>query len=325
MTSSDHSLIRSRDRSNVDVAVAAWLKDVERRSAKTHRAYEDAITSFRQLLWSMDLDLDAPRGLVRTTAQEWAATPRADGAPVAPATYNQRLAIVGSFFTYAINADLLDVKHPTHGMKPMKNEAYQSARPIPSEHVEASLAAIDRSDLIGKRDYALLMIALTTGRRLSELRGMNVGHVTRAGSRLIVEFPHAKGGKVMRDELAAKTASALKRYLSALYGAEWATQSEAPVWVSFSDRSRGHRLSRQSIAEICLSRLGISKVHALRHTFAHEMERQGAPASLIQAKLGHSSLETTGRYLRALDAASNPFADKLAQSFDATSGDEDHE
>ena len=55
-----------------------------------------------------------------------------------------------------------------------------------------------------------------------------------------------------------------------------------------------------------------ASVHSLRHTFARMMEDAGAKVSDIQARLGHESLATTGRYLAALRRAENPHADDLA-------------
>ncbi len=108
-------------------------------------------------------------------------------------------------------------------------------------------------------------------------------------------------------------------YLHALYGdavLQEGSSPDAPVWVSSSrNGSRGQALGIQSIADICERRLGTSKVHALRHTFARAMEDSGAKVSEIQARLGHDSLATTGRYLAALHRADNPHADRLVSLF----------
>jgi integrase len=71
-------------------------------------------------------------------------------------------------------------------------------------------------------------------------------------------------------------------------------------------------LTLQAIADLCERRLGTSTVHALRHTFAHAMEQVGAKVSEIQARPGHNSLDTTGRYLAALRSAENAHAGDLA-------------
>jgi site-specific recombinase XerD len=69
------------------------------------------------------------------------------------------------------------------------------------------------------------------------------------------------------------------------------------------------------IARLAEQHLGTSKVHALRHTFAREMEADGAKTSEIQARLGHASMATTGIYLAALKSAENSHAESLARRF----------
>jgi integrase len=166
------------------------------------------------------------------------------------------------------------------------------------------------------RDYVLLAVALQTGRRLSELAALRWRAVHPDGDRVTLTWERAKGGKVLRDTLPAPVGRALMHYLAALYGAELGRlPNDAPIWVSCSPHGRAQALGVRSIARICERWLGTSKVHALRHTFARTMEDQGAKVSEIQARLGHSSLATTGRYLAALNQAENKHADALAGVF----------
>ena len=71
----------------------------------------------------------------------------------------------------------------------------------------------------------------------------------------------------------------------------------------------------QAISDICLKRLGVSRVHALRHTGALAAVKAGQPVSELQAELGHESLATTGLYVKALQAGENPYADSIAELF----------
>src|SRR5258707_6471584 len=76
---------------------------------------------------------------------------------------------------------------------------------------------------------------------------------------------------------------------------------ERPLWVSLAGNgTAGHPLTARAIAHLCEKRLGTSKVHALRHTFARALEDAGAKVSEIQAALGHADLGTTWRYLARL-------------------------
>src|SRR5262249_48458571 len=82
---------------------------------------------------------------------------------------------------------------------------------------------------------------------------------------------------------------------------------EQPLWISLANNgTAGHTLTTRTIARICERRLGTSKVHALRHTFARTMEDAKAKVSEIQAALGHADLGTTGRYLAHLQQGEIP-------------------
>lgn len=309
-------------RSRVALAIAAWLdaKSTRSGSAKTRSAYEGTLASFRAAVQVYGLDLDAyDTRALSLVLQAWAGRARArDGRPVTAATYNQRLAIVSSFYVFAKRRDLLVRDNPTASVDKRPVQSYAAAVPLVAGDVAASMAAIDQTAPAGLRDYALLAVALATGRRLSELAGLRWGHISSAGGRVTLIWPHAKGAKVLRDALPAAAADALMRWLSAAYGPDLgpALPPDAPVWIALSrNLSRGRAMGIQSIADVCERRLGTSKVHATRHTFAHAMEHVGAHVSEIQARLGHSSLQTTGRYLAALRSAENPHADDVAALF----------
>jgi integrase len=287
----------------VDLALAAWLDAKANRtgSARTARTYRALIASFRGLLRERGLDLDANPG---------------HGDP-APATHNQRLAVLSSFYTDARRRGLLAIENPIERVARRPVQGYAGARALPYLAVRARLAAIDRGTLAGKRDYALLAVALQTGRRVSELAGARAGDMSLSGDVLTVTWRRCKGGKTLVDSLPPAVGDVVREYLAAMYGDGWAAlPDETPVWVSFArNRSRGRALGIQSIADICARRLGTSKVHALRHTFARAMEDAGAKVSEIQARLGHESLATTGRYLAALRSGENPHATRVAALF----------
>lgn len=304
---------------SLELAIAAWLHAKRQRSGseRTARAYADTLASFRSALQSVGLDLEGDRRAVGLAAQGWAARPRSDGRPVAASTINQRLAIVSSFYNFARRRELLDVENPIAMMERAKVQDYAGARSLPVGDVAQRLAAIDQGTPEGKRDYALLCLALETGRRRAELAALRRGDVTLSGGRAVVTWRRTKGAKTMTDALSPAMCEALLSWLHAAYGRDLGTLAhDAPVWISLAHNgTRGHALTPQAIADLCERRLGTSNVHALRHTFAHSMEAAGAPVSVIQARLGHSSLQTTGRYLAALRQAENPYAEQLAAMF----------
>lgn len=300
----------------VATAIASWLDAKRERSGseKTLVAYQRAIHHFRRHCRERSLDLDSPPQAIAHIAEKWAAAGQ-----VAAATFNQRLAILSSFYAYCERYDLLSVGNPAQRIERRPVQAYGAVQALEYQEVARRLARIERGTLRGKRDYALLVIALTTGRRCAELVGLRMGEVQR-GDVVTLTWSRCKGGKTMHDALAVPVAAALLDYLKALYGPHLAAAPDDPVWINLSRHQEGQPLTTRSVARICKAHLGITRVHRLRHTFARAMEDAGAKLSDIQARLGHSSLATTSRYLTALRSAENPQAGALASLFGVGEG-----
>lgn len=304
----------------ITVLLDKWLATKMNRSGstKTARAYRDAMLSFRAGLRAEGHDMDSDLRVIAGFANEWAGRPASgvhNGREVTASTFNQRLACVSSFYSWAIKQGWTD-KNPISRVDRRPVQSYAHAVALDAAEVKRRLKAIDRADLAGMRDYALLVVALQTGRRVTELANLRWRNLQILDNRVYMRFERAKGGKVMQDKLDVTTSKALITYLHAVYGAQLGSMAaDAPIWISLSRRNYGQAMSVQTIGDVCEKRLGTSKVHTLRHTFAHAMEKAGAKVSDIQARLGHESLQTTGRYLAALDSAENAHADDLARMF----------
>lgn len=301
----------------LDLAIAAWLDSKSNRSGsrKTYIAYKKTIEAFRSALYGdpdkpIHLDLDSPTEVVALVAQQWAGADYKDK-PILPATYNQRLAIVSSFYRFAKKRGFLSMENPIASLERRSVQGYARVAGLDLLTVKQKLGTIDRSTAAGKRDYTLLSIALNTGRRLSELAALTWGDLLVINNRVTITWRRCKGGKVMVDQLPVTISRSLLDYLKAAHGDKPLTP-EQPIWIQFSRRCQGGAISIQAIADICYKYFETTKFHTLRHTFAKMMEDDGAKVSDIQAKLGHESLATTGRYLAALNKAENPHADSIA-------------
>lgn len=290
---------------SLDPIIALWLAAKHGRtgSAKTRRAYADTLGRFRATLAQVGLDLDAAPQLVAAAAEAWAGQDDA-----APATYTQRLAILSSFYAYARTKRVVG-ENPIDLVERRPVQAYAEARALDPAEVRERLAAIDRTTREGQRDYAVLLVALTTGRRLAEVASLTWGDVEVRGNQVTLHIRRGKGGKRFSDTLGRAVAEALLGYLAATHGPLRSLERHVSLW----------GVSARTLQRICERHLGTGRFHALRHTFAHELEAAGAKVSEIQAKLGHSSLATTGRYLAALSSAENPYADDLAARFGLSS------
>ena len=390
----DHQLSAN---DTVNLAIAAWLhaKFQRSRSAKTQSTYSAILQAFRALLLARGLDLDAadPRHVAASAgisvqaqmnaieladlvaertralalaAQAYAsqpATTRYGARAVAATTANLRLAAISSFYRYALRHDFLRGDNPIERVERQMVQSYAAAHPLAYDDLRTRLAEIDLATPAGLRDYALLLLGLHTGRRLSELAGLRREHIVIRASRVEITWVRCKGGKTMRDDLPRKgaqglAAEALIAWVMRLYGEDGQTEPllsqdklrdvaqptrhdgqrllvttmqagalgpataaqqrrERPIWISLATRNGtfGHPLSIRAIAFINEQRLGASKVHTLRHTFARGLEDAGAKVSEIQARLGHADLGTTGRYLAQLHAGENPHLARLSHLY----------
>lgn len=295
---------------SVQLAVAAWL-DAYHARPLTHCAYAAELRRFRAELQRVELDLASPYGLVALVAQAWAAS-----GDVGTVTHNKRLSIISSFYHYAIRHQLLDPPNPIDLVKRRPHAPYARSQSLDVGDVRSRLAAIDRSTRAGARDYALLSLGLATGRRLRELAGLRVAHIHHlSDDRVKLMWSHTKGhDDPVYDTLPTPLSMVLLGYLHSIYGVGLdRLPPDAAVWVSLSNNHRGGALSISAIADVCEQRLGTSKVHALRHTFARMLEDAGAKISTIQQRLGHASAATTSIYLQALRADENPYAEDLVR------------
>src|SRR5690348_9149984 len=101
----DRALTTIVTSTGLDVLVLGWIDAKARKSgsAKTRQAYQDTLVQFRAALRQIGLDLDSQAeqelAQIALTAQAFAGF-SARGRQVRPATINQRLAILSSFYEY---------------------------------------------------------------------------------------------------------------------------------------------------------------------------------------------------------------------------------
>jgi site-specific recombinase XerD len=312
---SEISLSPFSERPTLDQCISLWIARKTRRtdSEQTRRAYKRVITQFRAALHEASLELTSDARIVALAADGWANTGQ-DGTSVSSATYNQRLAILSSFYRYAMTWEFC-MSNPIDLIERKPTAHPNAAMPMEAGEIAAHLQAIDRSTIDGRRDFALLSIGVTTGHRVNELAAMRWRDIT-VGQKITVIWPHCKGNKVEHSALSSNTAKALIAHLRDFYGEQLERiKPDSPIWVSQSNNNRGGPISDQAIADICKQWLGTSKVHMLRHSFAIAMEDAGASVAEISERLGHSDVKVTSIYLKRIRSARNPYASKLEEMF----------
>lgn len=320
----DTALTTIVESNHIDLAVAGWLA-AHSASAKTQKAYEDTINQYRLELRRIGADLDSDVRTLGMVAQQFAPhSTRHDRA--SKRTINQRLAILSSFFQYALKYRLLlpmddsgQVLNPLTMVDRENVQAYTGgAQPLDREEVTLQLASIDQKTKRGARDYALLAVLLDTTWRVSEVAGLRWRNVSISKKGIAtLTYDHAKEDERIIADLSKATTGALLRWLKAWYGGRLAMlPQDAPLWVSLAhDSSYGKPLGKLSIANVCQKYLGVSQVHATRHTAAVALEDAGAPLSYIQKRLNHKNAATTSIYLERKRRGENKYGDAVAAMF----------
>lgn len=300
------SALTPENGSQLDLLIAGWLhaKYHKTHSERTLHTYQHTLVDFRTYLMESDLGLDSAPTLVALAAQGFAAASTVAGKTISPNTFNQRLAILSSFYQYALKHREGHTMSENPIMRVERATPPESpARALPATAVQAALDGIQTETLQGQRDKAFLLMGLNTGRRLSELQALRCQHITVQGGLVYVTFERLKGNKTAVNRLDKATANALLDYLTCVYGAT--LPEDAPVWISTSPRHKMNKqpvpVSIRTLANICEKHLGTSQVHTLRHTLAGQMKKAGMDAVVIQRTLGHANIATTNRYLKTLD------------------------
>jgi site-specific recombinase XerD len=301
--------------------VAKWINAKASRSEKTKAAYALVIKAFQDQLSDRGLHLLSDTRRVASVAHDYARMSydrhgRVKNGLLAENTINQRLAILSSFYAFCHKWDDRIPNPIEKYCEREKHNVHDAAPHLEAGDIDTALKSIDRSTLSGKRDYALLCLAFTTGHRADELTALQWNDIRIAGKNMEVTWQHCKGNKTLKDILGEKTRDSLEAYIYALYGSELgALRNDAPIFVSLSRNGYGKRMSTQAVSDVCKKYLGTSKVHVTRHTFAVACERAGASVSEISERLGHASIATTSVYMKSLHSAENKHIKKLESLF----------
>ena len=218
-----------------------------------------------------------------------------------PRSRNARLAAVRSLFRYAA------LRHPEHAQLiqqvlaiPQKRFDKTDVSFLEPEEIDALIAAPDLARWEGRRDHALIALAVQTGLRLSELTGINCGDI-QLGTGAHVRCT-GKGRKQRCVPLTTSTAAIVR-----VWRTERGGLRDDPL---FPTRT-GRRLSGDAVeariatykaiaAEHCPSLKGKRLTpHVLRHSCAMTLQRAGVDPTVIAIWLGHADIRSTQPYLHA--------------------------
>jgi integrase/recombinase XerD len=216
-------------------------------------------------------------------------------------TRNLRLTAIRSFFRFVsfeepARGDLIQRVLAIPNKRHDKRQVHFLTRP----EIEAILAAPDRKTWLGRRDHTLLLLAVQTGLRLSELIDLDRDAI-HLGAGAHVRCV-GKGRKERCTPLTKHARDALKAWLKE------PIRYEAKA---LFPNVHGGRLSADSVQALLAKYVRVASErcpslkskrvspHILRHTAAMELLQAGVDCSVIALWLGHEAIETTQTYLHA--------------------------
>jgi integrase/recombinase XerC len=211
----------------------------------------------------------------------------------AKSTIGRKLAATRAFFSWLVRTGQLTVNPAELIATPKREQRLPFHLNIDQtvSLVEGPNHASAEEEPCQTRDTAILELLYSSGLRVSELTGLDVGDLDQPGGMVRVL---GKGSKERIVPVGSVALTALATYLAE----RGVPDEEAPLFLG----SRGGRINRRTVARVVerwsarmLAFRAISP-HTLRHTFATHLLEGGADLRSIQELLGHSSLSTTQKY-----------------------------
>lgn len=168
------------------------------------------------------------------------------------------------------------------------------------EEIEKLIASIDRSSPMGKRNYAIILLAARLGLRASDISRLKFSELNWGTSS--IEISQVKTGKELVLPILPDVGNALIDYLK--YGRPVSASpfvfliAKAPYAEFHTSQVVTHvvqRAYRKAGIEVKGRRFG---AHSLRHSLGFRMLEESTALPVISEVLGHQSTESTRYYLR---------------------------
>ncbi len=220
-------------------------------------------------------------------------------------------ASISSFFTYLVNNRKIEY-NPTNAAASVKIHKNDYVKHLEDEQQEELLDTASSGEGLSKlqkmyhdkyyaaRDYALILLLLDTGIRVSELHSLNIKDIDFETSSFMFT---RKGGNIQTLYFGDDVRSALLDYIDERKGWDLALSENDPLFVN----RKGERLGIRAIQRLVNKYTSAAKVgkmspHKLRASFAMSYyKHNGNDILALKKEMGHSNVTTTTIYASATD------------------------
>jgi site-specific recombinase XerD len=319
-----------------------WRSHGKKISGQTRRAYQRSVTEFQEFIggrypmWRvMGSQVIAWRNAMRT-------------AGLSETTINLRLSGLSSMFEFVCHEFpfpdprngsemFLMQRNPVKSCKRTKINPYESkaAFGLNDDEILGLLRKIDKTTVVGLRDYALITTLFWTGQRSAAIAQLKWGDITHpAGENSVVFYRWESKAKEGTKELVRPAYDTIVDYLHAAGRLE-TMRPENYIFMALSDVAErlpnvraAHRDGPAPLTGAMVNRIvkkwarraGLDErlihTHTLRHSAALFMKRHGVDLLEIQKALNHSNPNTTMIYLKAIDSDRHPLWKSVGEFFE---------
>lgn len=322
------ALVVSNDSRQVALenAIAIWsdatTNTISSRRQDIRRDKQNAVISFfdyaeKQLPDITPIDVKA-----------WQAFLEAKG--LARTTVYYRLCHLSSFYSWAQRHPMIGqfiASNPVRLSHPKAPKPYQteSVKALSDQEFSALLSVVrkraESTDLVGKRDYALLLFYAATGMRRAEVISLRGSDIELREAGLILRSTVKGGDYISREVRDPRVCKALIDYLSA-GRREHIIGKNFPVWTRHDyGGNPGAPLTSHAFAlnlKRYAKQAGIDNIHLhqMRHTFARMVAEDSGSIAETQDALGHRHIATTKVYVQRIAVRRDKYSERILKRFE---------
>jgi site-specific recombinase XerD len=296
------------DPSRWDQALSAFLVEKHRRSGsfRTAESYARILHAFFSATGK------TPERVTAADAMTFCFGRGASGRQPAAATIGSRIAAISSFYRFLIRMGFLQANPCDALERPRQLES--PARGLTGSEIRRLLAAIP-DDVPGRRDRAIVLTLVLTGRRRSEVLNLRAKDMEFCGGDVHYRY-RGKGGKQRRRPLPQPALRAIERTLNDCGKVLTEMSPEESLWQAVArvegvSQAVAYARFRRYLLAAGFDSTGF---HILRHSAAKLRREAGDSLETISSFLDHSSLAVTSIYLRRLDVAEDTSWSKVAEA-----------
>lgn len=285
-----------------------YMKSFARKETTTQRVYFNYLSDFLEFIGkTMNIDINNYESYTLIKKMDidsymnYTAINKKTGKKCGAGIRNAKLIAVTSFFNFLVDNDIV-IKNPCAKVDKIKETVEKPVTYLTIEEIENVRSRILDLHRTGEhdgpwifRDYAIFILACTTGMRQSAIREMNIEDIDLSQKEITVT---EKGNRTKKMYLSTQTCEALQRWLDVRETLLEEKECDA-VFIS----NRRQRMGRTAI-EHAVSKWtsDIDKhitPHKLRATCAMNLYEATGDIYLVAQQLGHKSIKNTQIYAKA--------------------------